>query len=262
MSKLPISVCIIASNEAHRIGRTLQSVQAWVAEIIVVIDDKVTDGTDRVAAGHGARVFSRPWRGHAAHRNYASAQTTQPWLFALDADEVVSAALREEIIARFNGPGGPDAAAYSFPRLSFLCDRWIRHGDWYPDRKVRIWRKDAGEWQGNPHEKLVITGRTVRLRGDLLHYSNENIDQLLSKISIVSGYYLRQRQPGSSAVGWLHLTVRPFWKFFRGYIIRRGFLDGWPGYLIAWINAFSTVVRYSKVLESELPAADKTAPPG
>ena len=98
---------------------------------------------------HGAKVFSHPWQSHAIHRNFATAQATQPWILAIDADEVVSEALRAEIIAKFPAGGGSAApAAYSFPRLSYFCGRWIRHGDWYPDRKVRLWQKDAGEWQG------------------------------------------------------------------------------------------------------------------
>ncbi len=93
--RLPIAVCLVAGNEAHRIARTLESVQGWTSEMILAIDDKVTDGTDKIAATYGAKVFSQPWRGHAAHRNFASANATQPWLLAIDADEVVSDKLRD-----------------------------------------------------------------------------------------------------------------------------------------------------------------------
>ena len=250
MSRLPISVCIIASNEAHRIGRTLDSVQGWTREIILAIDDKVADGTDKIAVNYGAKVFSQPWAGHAAHRNFASSHATQPWLLAIDADEVVSEELREEIIAAFHNQKS-DVAAYSFPRLSFFGGRWIRHGNWYPDRKVRLWRQDAGRWEGDPHEKLVLRGDVVQLRADLFHFSNENIDQLLSKISVVSTIFVRQCQTRQRRTGWTDLTIRPLWKFFRAYFLRRGFLDGWPGYFIAWMDAFSTVTRYVKVIEAE-----------
>lgn len=252
MTKLPISICLIAGNEAHRIGRTLDSVAGWTSEIILAIDDKVTDGTDKIAESYGAKVFSQPWRGHSAHRNFASAHATQPWLFAIDADEVVSDALRAEIIAAFQNQNAQSPpAAYSFPRLSFFGGRWIRHGNWYPDRKVRIWRNEAGQWEGDPHEKLVVRGAVIRLRGDLFHYSNENIDQLLGKIGPVSTNFVRQCQARQRRTGWTDLTIRPAWKFFRAYILRRGFLDGWPGYFIAWMDAFSTVTRYVKVIEAE-----------
>ena len=252
MTKLPISVCLIAGNEAHRLGRTLEIVKAWVSEIVLVIDDKVTDGTDKVGESHGARVFCRPWRGHAVHRNFATAQATQPWILAIDADEVVSDQLRQEILALFQAETYNDSAvAYSFPRLSFFCGRWIRHGNWYPDRKVRLWRKGDGEWQGSPHEKLVIQGNVRRLRGSLLHFSNESIDQLLGKIGPVSTLQVNRAQAQGRRAGWVDLLARPWWKFFRAYVIRRGFLDGWQGYFIVWMESFSTVTRYAKAIDSQ-----------
>jgi len=249
IQQLPISVCLVAGNEAHRIRRTLESVRGWTTEIILAIDETVTDGTDKVAGEFGAKVFSQPWRGHAAHRNFASAHATQPWLLAIDADEVVSENLREEIIVAFKNLR-PEVAAFSFPRLSYFGGRWIRHGNWYPDRKMRLWRKDAGQWEGDPHEKLVLRGAVVPLHADLLHFSNENIDQLLGKIRVVSTIFVQQCQRRHRCVKWTDLAVRPFWKFFRAYVLRRGFLDGWPGYFIAWMDAFSTVTRYSKVIEA------------
>src|SRR5580700_3020206 len=147
MTKLPISVCLVAGNEAHRIRPALDSVKDWTSEIILAIDDKVTDGTDEIARSYGAKVISQPWRGHAAHRNFAADHATQLWLLAIDADEVVSDQLRDEIAAVFQGHGSVGLpAAYSFPRLSYFGGRWIRHGDWYPDRKVRLWLKTAGKW--------------------------------------------------------------------------------------------------------------------
>ena len=252
MTKLPISVCLIAGKEAHRLGRTLESVKAWVSELVLVIDDKVTDGTDKVGESHGARVFCQPWRGHAAHRNFATEQATQPWILAIDADEVVSDRLREEIMALFQAGAANDLpVAFSFPRLSFFCGRWIRHGNWYPDRKVRLWRKGQAQWQGNPHEKLMLQGNARRLRGDLLHFSNESIDQLLGKISLVSTLYVGRAQAQGKQAGWVDLLVRPWWKFFRAYVIRLGFLDGWQGYYIAWMESFSTATRYAKAMDAQ-----------
>jgi glycosyltransferase involved in cell wall biosynthesis len=249
---LPISVCVIAGNEAPRIRRAFDSVAGWVAEIVVVTDDKVNDGTDKIAEACGAKVFCRPWEGHAVHRNFASEKASQPWLLAIDADEVVSPELRDEIISAFSRRGTePLPAAFSFPRLSFFCGRWIRHGDWYPDRKVRLWQRGAGRWEGNPHEKLVLEGRITPLRADLFHFSNESIDHLLGKIGPVSALSARSRWAQNRRAGWLDLTVRPCWKFFRAYFLRLGFLDGWQGYFIAWMDAFSAVVRYSKLMEVE-----------
>lgn len=260
-SRLPISVCVVAGNEAHRIRPALDSIKDWTAEIVLAIDDKVTDGTGEVAAKYGAKVVSQPWRGHAAHRNFASANATQPWLLALDADEVVSEKLRDEIMGVLRSNGANPPAAYSFPRLSYFGGRWIRHGNWYPDRKVRLWRKEAGQWEGDPHEKLVLRGQVVPLRSELLHFSNENIDHLLGKIRIVSTIFVHQCQTRGRHTRWTDLAVRPFWKFFRAYILRLGFLDGWPGYFIAWMDSFSTVTRYAKVIEAEQPAKPQPVKP-
>lgn len=255
MIRLPISVCIVASNEAHRIRPALDSVREWVGEIIVAIDDKVTDGTDRVAGAYGAKVISQPWSNCAAHRNFASAHAVQPWLLAIDADEVISEALRDEIVAVFSQQGGrPPPAAYSFPRLSFFCGRWIRHGDWYPDRKIRLWRRGQGHWGGvNPHDRVIVSGRTGRLKKDLLHFSNESINRQIEKLVPFSDEFVRHRLATGRRTGWLDLAVRPGWRFFRAYVLRRGFLDGWPGYYIAWLNAFSALTRHVKVCEAKLP---------
>ena len=134
--RLPISVCIVASNEAHRIRRTLDNVADWAGEIVVVTDNNVTDGTGEIASSYGAKVICKPWQGTAAHRNLATENATQPWILALDADEVVSPALRDEIrraITAAHARGESTFAAYAFPRCTFYLGRWIRHGDWYPD---------------------------------------------------------------------------------------------------------------------------------
>src|SRR5206468_2850042 len=118
-----------------RIGRALESVAGWSSEIVVVLNSEVADGTDEIAARHGARVFREPWKGFVGQKNSATEKAAQPWLFNLDADEVVSEKLRGEIQALFsNSP--EQAVAYSLPRLSYYFGRWIRHGDWYPDRCV------------------------------------------------------------------------------------------------------------------------------
>lgn len=251
---LPISVCLIAGNEAVRIRRALDSVSGWTSEIIVVTDDKTTDGTDKIAESYGAKVFREPWKGHAAHRNFASEKATQSWLLALDADEVVSSTLRDEMIQTISRVGENfKFAAYSFPRLSFFCGRWIRHGDWYPDRKVRLWRHGQAHWGGGHlHEKLIVNGRIESLHGDLLHYSMDSMDHYVRKTITVSNLFVRQKLERGQHVSSLEMWIRPWWRFVRGYVLRLGFLDGWQGYVIARMVAFETFLRYAKVREAQL----------
>ena len=259
MKPLPLSVCMIAGNEAPRIRRSLESVAGWAGEIILVINDDVSDGTDRIAAECGAQVFREPWKGYVAQINSAADKAGQPWILGLDADEVVSPKLAAEIQALFDAPEKlAPYAAFSFPRCSFYCGRWIRHGDWYPDRKTRLWRRGQGRWAGEaPHYALAVSGRTGKLKHDLHHFTNDSINQHLHKIVTFSDEFVRQRRAAGRRPGLFDLTVRPIWRFFRAYFFRLGFLDGWPGYYIAWLNAFSALTRYCKLYEAELKSPRK-----
>jgi glycosyltransferase involved in cell wall biosynthesis len=250
-NKLPISVCMIAGNEAHRIGRALDSVAEWVQEIIVVIDPGVNDGTPAIAERFGAKVFCEPWKGHADHRNFASQKAGQPWLLALDADEVVSPKLRDNIRAALSHPP-PLPAAYKFPRCTCFCGRWIRHGDWYPDRKVRLWQRGQARWnETHLHEKLVVDGPVVLLAGDLLHYSMDGLDHFARKSIRISELFLQQKKEREDLrAGLCGMLFHSWWRFTRGYFFRLGFLDGWRGYAIARMIAFETFLRYAKIQET------------
>ena len=254
MKKLPISVCLISGAEAHRIGRALESVAGWTREVIVVMNPEVADGTEEIAVHYGATVFREPWKGFVGQKNSAADKATQPWVLGLDADEVVPDALRLEIAATLDAPGaGAGFGAFNFPRCTYYCGRWIRHGDWYPDRVIRLWQKTAARWEGiEPHAYLRVQGRIGKLRNDLHHFSNESIDRQIAKIAPYSESFVQHCLQHGRQAGILDLAVRPWWKFFRAYVVKLGFLDGWPGYYIAWLSAFSTVTRYAKVRETHL----------
>jgi len=261
--KLPISVCMIAGNEAQRISRALASVAEWVEEIIVVTDPGVSDGTPAIAEKFGAKVFCEPWQGHTFHRNFASQKATQPWLLALDADEVVSAELRDSIRAAFDGTAAAPAA-YEFSRCTCFNGRWIRHGDWYPDRKVRLWQRQQARWNGaHLHEKLLVDGSIERLKGDLQHYSMEGLDHFTRKSIMISDLFLEQkREQGTLRSSLFAMLLRPWWRFTRCYFLRGGFLDGWQGYAVARMIAFETFLRYAKVRETMASSSKKSGPAG
>ncbi len=255
---------MISGAEASRIGRALQSVAAWTEEIIVVLNEEVSDGTEEIAAGRGAKVFREPWKGHIAQKNSAAAKASQPWRLGLDADEEVSPRLRDSICRCVTEARLSETyAAFKFPRLTYFSGRWIRHGDWYPDYSTRLWRKGQAEWGGvDPHDKLQVRGQIGKLEGDLLHYNAETLDGQIRKIMAFSADFARHeafRQRG----GWGTIAFRPAWRFFRSYFLRLGFLDGWQGCYIAWMTAFYTATRYAKVLEAQtakpLPAGERPA---
>jgi glycosyltransferase involved in cell wall biosynthesis len=249
VTKLPISVCIISGAESARIGRCLGSVAEWVSEIIVVLNEEVTDGTEQIIASFGGKVFREPWRGMIAQKNSAFAKAEQPWVLGLDADEAVSPELRTEIARLFEGRA--DYCAYSFPRCSFYLGRWIRHGEWYPDRCARLLRRDKAQWGGtDPHGRLQIDDPVGKLRGELLHYTSEGLNQQVAKAVVYADEFARQREAGGKEVSGVDLVFRPPWRFVRGYFFRLGFLDGWSGFTIAWMTAFYTFLRYSRAREA------------
>lgn len=251
MNKLPISVSIISGAEAARIGRALESVAGWTSEIVVVLNEDVRDGTEEIAVRHGAKLFREPWKGHIAQKNSAAAKATQPWLLGLDADEAVSDGLREEITRLFqNSSSSAPHAAFSFPRMTRFCGRWIRHGDWYPDRGVRLWRQGLAEWGGiDPHDKLIVRGTTGKLHCDLLHYTNPTINSYVQKINYFSDIFLQQQLRAKTKWSAPSVIIRSAWRFMRAYFFRLGLLDGFPGFFIAASSAYSTLVRHSRLYE-------------
>jgi glycosyltransferase involved in cell wall biosynthesis len=249
---------MISGAESHRIAKALASVAEWTSEIIVVLNEDVNDGTDKAAASLGAKVFREPWRGFVAQKNSVASKAGCPWILGLDADEVVPTPLRDELAALFGAGRVPSQAAFRFPRCTFYCGRWIRHGDWYPDFVTRLWRKEAAQWTGvEPHASLAVRGAVGTLAAELLHYSNDSIDQQISKIAPYSGDFVRHRQQNGRSAGMADLALRPAWRFLRAYVLRRGFLDGWQGFYIASLTSFSTLTRYVKVLEAEKKQTEK-----
>jgi glycosyltransferase involved in cell wall biosynthesis len=251
--KLPISVCMISGKEARRIGRALESVASWTSEIVVVLNEEAQDGTEEIARKYGAKVFREPWKGHIAQKNSAAQKAAQNWLLGLDADEVVSPELRAEIQSTLAEAAATERyTAFRFSRLSWYCGRWIRHGDWYPDRQIRLWRRGRAEWGGmDPHDKLVVQGAVGTLRADLHHFSNESIASQIAKIAPYQSNFVKQRRASGRSAGLFELVLRPWWRFMRSYFIKLGFLDGWQGFYIAALSSFSTLTRYAMVREAE-----------
>jgi len=244
---LPISVYVVSGAEVHRLGAALESVRGWTAETVVVLQQDVADGTEELAVAHGARVVREPWKGFIAQKASALAKTSAEWTLNLDADEVVGPELRDEI-ARAITMADPGVGAFSCPRCTCFLGRWIRHGDWYPDRVVRLARRGRARWGGeDPHALLQVDGRVARLRSDLLHYSNESIDRQVAKIGPYSTAFVQTARAAGRRATWIDLLVRPRWRFLRGYVFKGGFLDGLPGYYIAWTNAFTVATRYAKL---------------
>ncbi|HUR59690.1 MAG TPA: glycosyltransferase family 2 protein [Opitutaceae bacterium] len=250
---MPLSVIIVAKNEAQNLPRCLASVQGWVAEIVVVLND-TTDASESIAREAGARVHHLPWRGFRDSKNAALDLAALDWILSLDADEEISPALRADITRFFARTDREQYAGARFPRKVWFIDRWITHGDWYPDLSCRLFHRRRARWGGDEfvHEKIDCAGgRVATLRGDLHHYSFPTIASHVAKINPFADLFLRQQQARGERFSVLAAVFRPKWRFFRAYVLRRGFLDGYPGFYIAWATAFGALVRYSRLYEAE-----------
>jgi glycosyltransferase involved in cell wall biosynthesis len=251
-AQLPLSVAIIAKNEAQNLPRCLASVRGWVGEIIVVLND-TTDASESIARSAGATVHHLPWRGYRDTKNAASDLATQPWILSLDADEEVSPTLRSNIVAFLTRTDLDTFAGARFPRKVWFIDRWITHGDWYPDYSLRLFHRARARWGGDQfvHEKVECPGPIATLSGDLHHFSFPTLASHVAKINPFADLFVRQQQERGTRFSATAAIFRPGWRFFRAYILRRGFLDGFPGLYIAWATAFGAFVRYSRLYEAE-----------
>ncbi len=250
---LPLSVVIVARNEAQNLPRCLASVQGWTAEIIVALND-TTDASEAIARGAGAQVHHLPWRGFRDTKNAALDLAAHDWVLSLDADEEVSPALRDDLATFFARANREEFAGVRFPRKVWFIDRWITHGDWYPDLSCRLFHRRRARWGGDEfvHEKIDCgAGRVATLRGDLHHYSFPTLASHVAKINPFADLFTRQQQARGVGFSLGAALFRPSWRFFRAYILRRGFLDGFPGYYIARATAFGAFVRYSRLYEEE-----------
>jgi glycosyltransferase involved in cell wall biosynthesis len=244
----PISVVIITFNEEQNIGRCLRSVQD-IADEMVVVDSFSTDRTEEICQEYGARFVQHPFEGHIQQKNYAITQATYPHVLSLDADEALSDELRESI-RQVKEHWQHDG--YYFNRLTSYCGKWIRHSGWYPDRKLRLWDSRKGRWTGmNPHDRYELEkGASLGyLRGDLLHYTFHSIHQHLNTVNAFSQAGARALYEKGEKSSTLKILVKSWAKFIRNYIIKRGFLDGYYGFLICRISAFSTMIKYAKLKE-------------
>ena len=245
-----LSVAIITKNEEDRIEDLLRSVS--FADEIVVIDSGSSDRTLEICKSYGARIFHQPWLGYAGQKQFALEKVTCDWVLSLDADEVIPDETRREILDVLSMEDN-QAAGFSFPRLSWYLDRWIHHGGWFPDRKIRLVRRGSGRWIGEAlHEKLVVHGSVQLLKNPIWHYVYRDISDQIRTVNSFSTTFASQnisRFPRLYlALGLFHSIA----KFFECAIWKLGVLDGPQGMIIAVNSAFYVFLKHAKVWENSL----------
>lgn len=249
---LPISVVVVARNEADALRRCLRSVADWTAESIVALN-QTTDNSAELARSLGAVVREIPWQGYRDTKNAACQWAGQPWILSLDADEEISSRLRDEIQALFASAELARVSGAQFPRKVWFMNRWITHGDWYPDRSLRLVRKDQARWVGDAfvHERLECDGAVATLDADLYHYSFPTVAHHVGKMIPFADLFVKQQVTAGRRFSVAAAVFRPGWRFVRAYVFRRGFLDGFAGFYIAVATAFGVLVRQARWYEAE-----------
>ncbi len=247
MSRARLSVVVVTQNEEERIRACLEAA-AWADELIVV-DAESSDKTAAIARELTDHVFVRPWPGFAAQKNFGLEQAHGDWILSLDADELVSAPLREEIAAIVAGVGAH--AGYAIPRRNVFWGRWIRHGGLYPDWQLRLFRRGRGRFvERSVHESVTVDGSVGRLAGHLDHRSYRDVADFLERADRYSTLAAAEwLASGRRSRPLVDLAVRPVGRFLGMYVARAGFLDGWRGFLLAVLYGYYVLMRSAKVWE-------------
>jgi glycosyltransferase involved in cell wall biosynthesis len=240
---MKISATIITFNEERNISRAIESLRC--CDEILVLDSGSNDRTAEIASNLGARVIEASWHGYAAQKNIAMDLAANDWIFSIDADESLSEALEAEIWQIKKA--GPKFDGYTVPRLAQYMGRWIMHGGWYPDRKIRLFNKQRAQWVGEfVHETVKITGSIGHLNSNLLHFTCDSLSEHLRTMDSYTTLAAQEIAAREKIVPLSKLLFDPPWTFFQTYVLKLGFLDGVEGLTIAYMAAFYNYVKYAK----------------
>jgi glycosyltransferase involved in cell wall biosynthesis len=261
-AKIPVSGYMITFNNARTVEKALKSL-SWVDELVVV-DSFSTDGTAEIAKRCGAKVVQRPWPGFRDQYQFAADQCSHEWVIFADADEEVTPELvleiKKELARNAARPEAERIRGYLAHRITFFLGRWIRHGGWAPasDAEIRLYHKASGKWLGDLHATPRINGPTTHFKHLYNHYSYANISELVKKVDSYSTIAAGDDKRNGKRASFLKLATRPAARFVRDYFFKLGFLDGFPGLLIALNTAYYVAVKQSKLWELERSGEKET----
>lgn len=257
-----LSVVIITLNEEDRLEDALKSCRD-IADEIVVLDSFSTDKTCEIAARYDAVIYSNVFNDYGSQKNLSLEKASYEWVLNLDADERVSDRLKNEILL-FKQKPDPEAAAageddvdgFLINRKTFYLGRWIKHSGWYPDCKLRLFRKSKSRWRGRIHEALVLEGKTTRMTGDIIHFTYRNITDHIQRLNSYSRLQALDIVDKKKKLLYLRAFLLPPVTFLRFFLWKLGILDGFPGLVIALVSSWGTTMKYLKAIE--LKRKDKT----
>ncbi len=245
----PVSACMITYNNSRTIEKALQSVAPWASEVIVV-DSFSTDTTYETAKKYATSCEQRAWPGFRDQYNYCISKAKNDWVLFLDADEEVSPELALEIGQRVEIDQG-SYDGYIAHRRNYYLGRWIMHGGWVPDCEIRLFRKSKGSFVGALHAHVEVNGRVGELKNYYYHYNYRDIADQIDTINRYSKTAAEDMQREGKRFSYTDLLLRPPLRFLKEYILKRGFLDGMPGLVIAVSTMYYVFAKYAKLWELE-----------
>jgi glycosyltransferase involved in cell wall biosynthesis len=239
-----ISAVIITKNEAANIERCLNSIKEVVDEIIV-IDSFSTDNTKEICEKFNVKFIPNTFVNYSQQKNFGIDQASNEIILSLDADEALEETLKNEIK---NTKNNFTADGYFMNRLTSYCGSWIKHGGWYPDKKLRLFRKSKSSWQGEIHETVACsTNNTKHLHGDILHYSYPSISWHVTKMNSFTDMAAREMFQNGKKANTLKILFGPSFEFYKKYFLKGGFRDGYYGFVIAVLSGYYVFLKYAKL---------------
>jgi glycosyltransferase involved in cell wall biosynthesis len=242
---MKISVVIITHNEEANIRRCLESVT--FADEIIIIDSFSRDDTVKLASSYTSNILRRKWEGFSKQKNYGISRARNEWILSLDADEVLSVELKQEIIDLKT----EDCKGFYIKRKPYFMGKFIKHSGWYPDKQLRLFKKSEGRFDENKmvHESIILKGKKCTLENQMLHFPYKNIgkyfEQFNKYTSLAAQQYMREGRKFSK----LKLVMNPAATFFKMYFFRAGYLDGFAGFCICVLSSCYNFVKYAKLWE-------------
>jgi glycosyltransferase involved in cell wall biosynthesis len=241
-----ISVVIITYNESLNITRCIRSVTG-IADEVIVVDSFSEDNTVQLAEKEGAIVFRHKFPGYIEQKNFAVSKASNDYILSLDADEALSEELHREIVQikkdlKFDG--------YIFNRRNNYCGQWINHSNWYPDRKLRLFNRKKGRWGGvNPHDRWIMNSgtSTCRVKADILHWVLKSYEEHLEKVNRFSSIAALEYHRKGKKTTAFKMCAHGGWRFFKAYFLRLGILDGYNGFVISTLSAYTSFLKYMKL---------------
>jgi len=241
--KTTLSAILLTLNEETNIGRCLENL-GWVDEIILV-DSGSSDKTKELASRYTVKVFDLRWEGFGKAKEYAMSKASGEWILSVDADEVVSDDLKNEILSKISSS---DMDGYFIPRRSNFLGKWIKNGGWYPDYVLRLFRADKAFVSSDVvHEKVIVHGKVEYLKNEIKHYTDPNLHHYLAKLNQYTTLSAEWMQQEGKRTGILEIIFRPAATFCKMYLFKRGFLDGMEGFLLACCSASHVFFKYAKL---------------